>query len=125
MNKKLLTQSLWIIFLLFVVHTVLTWFAIYWIYPWTDNAVHIIAGFAVGLWPIAFYDPTVLGEWSKRGFLRRLSMVLFVAIVGIVWEFTERRLGLSRPFVTSLLDAQMDVMATIFGSFFSYLYVRR
>ena len=108
---------------LFVVHYIFSLLDLYWIYKWLDNVMHFIAGIIISLFILNLFEIKKLVSWGLGGSIRRYSMVLLVAIIALSWEYFERRLGLAKAFDGTLYDTQMDVWATICGSFIGYTYI--
>lgn len=120
--KKNLKNTMTALVGLFVVHYIFSVLDLYWIYLWLDNVMHFTAGVIVSLFFINLLDKNKLVSWSLAGSMRRIGMVVFVACVALGWEYIERALGLTKSLDTTLYDTQMDVWATISGSFAGYLY---
>lgn len=108
---------------LFVVHYIFSLLDLYWIYKWLDNVMHFTAGAIISLFILRCFEIRKVVGWSLDGSIRRVSMVLLVAFIALSWEYFERRLGLAKPFDGTLYDTQMDVWATICGSFVGYTYI--
>ncbi len=123
MNTAILKNALKVFLIMLLLHTFLTYFSLYWIYSWSDMIVHGLLGVFLGLLFISFVNVRKILLWNLHGSTRRLSMVMFVAVVAVLWEFVERGLGLAAAFGQSIYDAQSDVWAALVGSFFAYVFI--
>jgi hypothetical protein len=106
MNLRAFKQTAGLMILLFVLHFILASLNLYWIFLWLDNVIHALAGVVIAMFIISLQNTYKLVSWSWGGFLRRLSLVLVVAIAAVVWEFVERALHISKAFNISMDDAR-------------------
>jgi len=86
MEKKVVLLSL----LLLVAHGLAILNSWYWVYPWIDVPMHFLGGVLAAvilLWLVDRYP----GEWElPRNFFTRMVFILsFVALIGVLWEFSE------------------------------------
>lgn len=104
--------------------------ALYWIYDWFDNPMHISGGVAVGYLSIFIWrlyavkksagniEKTMrIGEYTSHIFA---SGIVGALIFGLCWEFLERAYGLSgfdrRHIADTLKDLINDMMGGIIAA---------
>jgi len=73
------------------VHYLALEFYLYWQYVWFDVPMHILGGVVVALSLFAARD---LGVSIPNAFFRLAPVLLFVMVVGILWEIFEVKAGL-------------------------------
>lgn len=117
MRQRLLFLILWFSALLYILHRVALTMDLYYASFWADIITHTIAGALVG--GIALY----LASWFKKKTEPSLvSLLLFVLIVGVLWEVFE---VMNQLVVVSdegyVLDTIGDLYFDIFGA---YLFLR-
>ena len=113
---------------LLVLHSVGSYYSLYWVYSWFDIVVHIVAGLWIGLvflWLASvFGQVNSLKEYKAKSFLIAFVSAIFV---GIVWELLENFFQVTFTKASGYsLNTAMDIFNDGVGGLLAYLYfVRR
>lgn len=123
-KTKPFPASIVVMIILLALHIIGSYYSWYWLYPWFDTVVHIIAGAWVGL--VFLWLASCLGqinsmkEYKVKSFLIALVSAL---LLGVVWELLE---NLGQITFTSAanynLDTALDLISDGVGGAIAYLY---
>ena len=102
--------SLFVAFLIIMVNHFAGIYQIYWLLSWFDIPMHIAGGFMVGLFAQTGLDHLNI---NKK---RNVCTILFVILVGVVWEFAEWYFGATSGLgLVSRFDTIKDIIDDIIG----------
>ena len=98
----------------------------YWKFWWYDIMMHFLGGAIVSailLWVIMYEFP----ESLRTIYFRFAPVVLFVLVVGIVWEVYEYHIGIDREYSHTYwrLDTAKDLFDDMVGGVVAAFFVRR
>ena len=121
----------WTLLLVFIaaLHIVALEFFLYWIYPWFDIMMHLLAGLFVSLCALWFFFESGYIHINKN--IRNVIFVVGVSItfVGVGWEIFEVLAGvpIEKDFV---LDTAIDLLMDVLGAFiavciFTKMYITK
>jgi len=105
-----------------ILHSVALDNFLYWHFPWFDIVMHFLGGLLValfGLWAFRKYN---LGHNETSKALLLFDIILFVFIVGILWETFELAFGLivEDPYaytIDTIADFLMNMIGAMVGFF--------
>ena len=128
MAKRLFIRAFVLLILIGLLDFIADKFYLYWTLHWFDSVLHFISGVCIAVggistWLLIFNN----GNHSKK---RILTIgLLFVAIIGILWEFFELRFGITSlsdgiHYATdTTLDVFLDMLGGFLGSLYSYRFL--
>lgn len=127
-KQKPFPFSLVILAVLIVLHSVGSYYSLYWVLPWFDIVVHIFSGLWIALLVLwlasVFGQINSLREYKTKSFLLAFLSAVFV---GVVWELIENYFQLT--FTKEIgygLNTALDIVNDALGGILAYLYfVRR
>lgn len=108
--------SLWIVaaFFVAVFHSLSLSLYLYWLVPWTDSAVHLIAGAVV-------FMPSYLFFRERKGlWISCAAALLTLLAVDISWELFEYAQGLTQFEPAFWPDTITDTVASFVGAFLAF-----
>ena len=128
-RKKLLRPLFFLMLLIFTANSLALAFHWYYSIWWFDMLMHFLGGLWEGLFFIWFFSSPDIGESLRlspepKNFTRLITKtVLFVLLIGVLWEFfeffTNNYIG-SDPF--NILDTVSDIFFDLAGGTFAVLY---
>ena len=126
-KQKPFPFSFLVLAVLIALHSVGSYYSLYWRFSWYDSVVHIISGLWVAL--LILWLASVLGqvnslkEYKLKSFL---IAVIAAVLIGIVWELVENYYQVTYTNVGGYyLDTAMDLLSDGLGGVLAYLYFIR
>lgn len=93
-------------------------FYLYWQYPWFDVPMHFLGGVIVALSVYAMLDFGLpLPKWS----VTLLTVLVFVFIVGVIWEVWEVLAEVSTRERNYTFDTTLDLVMDMLGGVLGYI----
>jgi hypothetical protein len=124
LKQKPFPFSLLVLFILIALHLVGSYFSWYWLYPWFEGVVHILAGAWIALvflWLASYLNQiNSMVEYKTKALL---IAIISAGLFGVVWELLENYYqitAISDPGYA--FDTAMDLLNDIIGGVFAYLY---
>lgn len=115
-QRIFLFAQLVVVSILAAFHTYAMTHFYYWIYPWFDIPMHLLAGVWAG-----FFAAWILTLWGKAPAL--IFCVAVVLAIGIGWEAFEAVTGLTQ-FPADTLDTIKDLSMDVAGGIAAALFAR-
>jgi len=116
-RKKILKYLVFLMFSIFILDAIGQKFFWYYTIWWFDIVMHTISGFWVGLFFIYFFSR------NNLQFPSILKVIIWVAVVGILWEFFELIVHnyIGRD-LFDLIDTLSDLLCDYIGGTLAILY---
>jgi hypothetical protein len=119
--------SIIVLFVLILLHLVGSYYSLYWVFPWYDIIVHVVAGLWVSL--LFLWLATILGEINSfKEYKTKTFLIAFVAaiLIGVVWELVENLTQVTFVRAESYyVDTALDILNGGFGAVLAYFYFTR
>ena len=120
-----LYTSLVLVILLYVLHFIAGVFYLYWTIWWLDNVTHFLGGLSLGFLSLyIFYESNIFQgkiSFSKAVFIS----LVFVIILGGVWEVFEYVNGLTLSMEKYSLDVVHNLLSDALGAILAALIAKR
>ena len=123
-KQKPFPFSFLVLAVLITLHSIGSYYYLYWRFPWYDSLVHIVSGLWVAL--LILWLASVLGqvnslkEYKFRSFLIAVISAVFI---GIIWELIENYYQVTYTNAGGYyLDTAMDLLSDGLGGILAYLY---
>ncbi len=123
-RQKPFPFSLLILLIVLALHSVGSYYSLYWVYPWFETLVHVLSGLWVAL--------TILWLASTFGLLSSLKeykiksfLIAFVsaALIGVVWELLENFTQITSIRSSGYyLNTALDLFNDCLGGVLAYTY---
>ncbi len=117
MQRRLLLSILGSSILLYVLHAFAMRYDLYYSVSWADSVTHALAGGILAL--IFAYGFSLFSKLE----ITMGKTLIFVLIVGIIWEILEARTGMTLSTETGyVFDTVSDLFFDIFGAYIFTIY---
>lgn len=122
-KNKLYRNTFWLLFFIGVLNLFATYLYLYWTSSWFDLLMHFLGGFWVAMVVVSLW---AVFNKNKIVYPKIFSVILWVTVVGVLWEIFELSIGATelsdgiRFIADTLSDIVMDIIGGLVGTKYSY-----